>query len=77
MLPVGLNSLLTRSYELHSYSTRNNNDPISIKRNLAALDHSFLAKAPVLWKNVDKEMKKSKSIKDFSLKFKNKKIHLY
>ena len=77
ILPVSLNSLLTRSYELHSYSTRNNNDPISIKRNLAALDHSFLAKAPVLWKNVDKEMKKSKSIKDFSLKFKNKKIHLY
>ena len=77
MLPSRLNNLLTRSYELHGYSTRYNQDPISIARKMAALDHSFLAKAPNVWKNLNKDIKQSKSIKNFSSKFKRDRIQLY
>ena len=76
ILPLELTKFLKRGNEIHGYATRQEN-PISIKRNFAPLDHCFLTKAPEVWKKLDRTKKESKSLKNFIANLKKDKTEKY
>jgi len=76
ILPLELTKFLKRGNEIHGYATRQEN-PISVKRNFAPLDHSFLTKAPAVWKKISKNVKDSKSLNNFIAKTKKEMFEKY
>ena len=57
LLPKPLNSIFTKGVDVHNYETRYRENPQSVKRKYAQLDHSFMAKGPNVWQNIPNDIK--------------------
>ena len=59
ILPPSLMHIFETNSQVHNYNTRHKNDARNIKYTYTDIYHSFLYKGPVLWSNLQNDIKKA------------------
>ncbi len=61
-LPEPLQSIYTRSADIHTHQTHHRDDPHTITRRLQLMYNSFFCKGPELWRSIPLDIKQAKSL---------------
>ena len=65
LLPMSFNAFFTKLSDIHNYYTRNKSNYNPTRNKKVFADKAIRTTGPILWKSIDKSIKKSISTKHF------------